>query len=39
MDFKNFTIKSHEAVQKATKIAGTNQQQAVERGHLLKGLS
>ncbi|GAB2861509.1 ATP-dependent Clp protease ATP-binding subunit [Hymenobacter ruber] len=38
MDFKNFTIKAQEAVQKATEIAGGNQQQAVETGHLLKGL-
>ena len=38
MDFKNFTIKAQEAVQKATEIAGANQQQAVETGHLLKGL-
>ena len=36
MDFKNFTIKAQEAVQKATEIAGGNQQQAVETGHLLK---
>ncbi|MDB5268517.1 MAG: ATP-dependent chaperone ClpB [Hymenobacter sp.] len=38
MDFKNFTIKAQEAVQKATEIAGGNQQQAIETGHLLKGL-
>ncbi|SFQ58262.1 ATP-dependent chaperone ClpB [Hymenobacter arizonensis] len=38
MDFKNFTIKAQEAVQKATEIAGGNQQQAVETGHLLKAL-
>ena len=38
MDFKNFTIKTQEAVQKATEIAGGNQQQAVETSHLLKGL-
>ncbi|MGY3089987.1 ATP-dependent Clp protease ATP-binding subunit ClpB [Hymenobacter sp. UYAg731] len=38
MDFKNFTIKAQEAVQKATEIAGGNQQQAVETGHLLKGI-
>ncbi|WP_201987154.1 ATP-dependent chaperone ClpB [Hymenobacter rubidus] len=38
MDFKNFTIKAQEVVQKATEIAGGNQQQAVETGHLLKGL-
>src|SRR6476469_3961001 len=38
MDFKNFTIKAQEAVQKATEIAGGNQQPAVDTGHLLKGL-
>ena len=38
MDFKNFTIKAQEAVQKATELAGANQQQAIETGHLLKGL-
>ncbi|GAA3981746.1 ATP-dependent chaperone ClpB [Hymenobacter antarcticus] len=38
MDFKNFTIKAQEAVQKATEIAGGNQQQAIETGHLLKGI-
>ena len=35
MNFKNFTIKAQEAVQKATEIAGGNQQQAVETCHLL----
>ncbi|KUG09338.1 ATP-dependent chaperone ClpB [Solirubrum puertoriconensis] len=38
MNFNNFTIKAQEAVQKATEIAGGNQQQAIETGHLLKGL-
>ena len=38
MDFKNFTIKAQEAVQKATELAGAGQQQAIETGHLLKGL-
>lgn len=38
MDFKNFTIKAQKAVQKATEIAGANQQQAIETGHLLKAL-
>ena len=38
MNFNNFTIKSQEAIQKATEIAGGNQQQAVETGHLLKGI-
>jgi len=35
IDFKNLTIKVQGAVQKATEIAGANQQQAVETGHLL----
>ena len=35
MDFKNFTIKAQEAVQKATELAGANQQQAPETSHLL----
>ena len=38
MDFKNFTIKAQEAVQQATELAGANQQQAIETGHLLKAL-
>ncbi|RSK32431.1 ATP-dependent chaperone ClpB [Hymenobacter metallilatus] len=38
MNFNNYTIKAQEAVQKATEIAGSNQQQAIETGHLLKGL-
>jgi len=38
MDFKNFTIKAQEAVQKATELAEVNQQQAIETGHLLKAL-
>ncbi|WP_303312227.1 ATP-dependent chaperone ClpB [Hymenobacter sp. BT730] len=38
MNFNNYTIKAQEAVQKATEIAGANQQQAIETGHLLKGL-
>ncbi|AKQ46606.1 Clp protease ClpB [Rufibacter radiotolerans] len=38
MNFNNYTIKSQEAVQKATEIAGVNQQQAIETGHLLKGI-
>ena len=38
MDFKNFTIKAQEAVQKATELAGANQQQAIETGHLLKAM-
>jgi ATP-dependent Clp protease ATP-binding subunit ClpB len=38
MNFNNYTIKSQEAIQKATEIAGSNQQQAIETGHLLKGI-
>ena len=38
MNLNNFTIKSQEAVQKASTLAHANQNQAVENGHLLKGL-
>jgi len=38
MTFNNYTIKAQEAVQKATELAGANQQQAIETGHLLKGI-
>jgi ATP-dependent Clp protease ATP-binding subunit ClpB len=38
MNFNNFTIKAQEAVQKASEIAGGNQQQAIETAHLLKAL-
>ena len=38
MDFKNYTIKSQEAIQKAAEIAAGNQQQAIEPGHLLKAI-
>ncbi|MDP4209330.1 MAG: ATP-dependent chaperone ClpB [Bacteroidota bacterium] len=38
MNLNNFTIKSQEAVQKAVTIAQTSQHQAIENGHLLKGL-
>ncbi|MBC6612483.1 ATP-dependent chaperone ClpB [Hymenobacter sp. BT507] len=38
MNFNNYTIKAQEAVQKATEIAGANQQQAIETGHLLQGI-
>ena len=38
MNFNNFTIKAQEAVQKASEIAGGNQQQAIENAHLLKAL-
>ena len=38
MDFKKYTIKSQEAIQKAAEIAAGNQQQAIEPGHLLKAI-
>jgi ATP-dependent Clp protease ATP-binding subunit ClpB len=38
MDLNNFTIKSQEAIQKATEIAAAAQNQAVEPSHLLKGI-
>ena len=38
MNFNNFTIKSQEAVQKATEIAAAKQNQAIETSHLLKGM-
>ncbi|QIA07243.1 ATP-dependent chaperone ClpB [Draconibacterium halophilum] len=38
MNFNNFTIKSQEAIQQAFQIAQGNNQQAIETGHLLRGL-
>jgi len=38
MNFNNFTIKSQEAVQHAFVVAQGKQQQAIETGHILKGL-
>jgi ATP-dependent Clp protease ATP-binding subunit ClpB len=38
MNFNNFTIKSQEAIQYAFEVAQGNQQQAIENGHILKGL-
>jgi ATP-dependent Clp protease ATP-binding subunit ClpB len=38
MNFNNFTIKSQEAIQHAFQVAEGNNQQAVETGHLLRGL-
>lgn len=38
MNFDKYTIKSQEALQKATEIAKSNQQQIVETGHLLKAI-
>ena len=38
MNFDNYTIKAQEVIQKATEFALSNQQQAVETGHFLKGI-
>ena len=38
MSLNNFTIKSQEAIQKATEIATANQTQSVEPSHILKGI-
>ncbi|MFL5763776.1 MAG: ATP-dependent chaperone ClpB [Bacteroidia bacterium] len=38
MNLNNYTIKSQEAVQQAVQLATINGQQAIETGHLLKGL-
>ncbi len=38
MNLNNFTTKSQEAVQQAMQIATLNTQQAIENGHLLKGI-
>jgi len=38
MNFDKYTIKSQEALQKSAEIAAGNQQQAIEPGHLLKGI-
>lgn len=38
MNFEKFTIKSQEAIQKSAEIAMSNQQQAIEPGHLLKAI-
>nr|WP_320120193.1 ATP-dependent chaperone ClpB [uncultured Marinifilum sp.] len=38
MNFNNFTIKSQQAIEKAFQIAQGNHQQAIETGHLLKGI-
>ncbi len=38
MNLNNFTIKSQEAIQQAFQVAQGNNQQAVETGHLLRGL-
>jgi ATP-dependent Clp protease ATP-binding subunit ClpB len=38
MNLNNFTIKSQEAVQQALQLATINGNQAIENGHLLKGI-
>ncbi len=38
MNVSNFTIKSQEALQQAFQVAQGNRQQAIETGHILKGL-
>ncbi|MFN3801068.1 Clp protease N-terminal domain-containing protein, partial [Belliella pelovolcani] len=38
MDFKQFTIKSQEAIQKAAELTLAEQQQVIEPAHLLKGI-
>jgi ATP-dependent Clp protease ATP-binding subunit ClpB len=38
MNFNQYTMKSQEAIQKAIDIATGHQQQAIETGHLLKGM-
>ncbi|SFC75677.1 ATP-dependent Clp protease ATP-binding subunit ClpB [Flexibacter flexilis DSM 6793] len=38
MNFNNYTIKSQEAIQKATEIAASAGQQAIETGHLLQAI-
>lgn len=38
MNFNNYTIKSQEALQKATEIASGGGQQVIETGHLLKAI-
>lgn len=38
MNLNNFTIKAQEAVQRASEITSSAQQQAIENAHLLKGL-
>jgi ATP-dependent Clp protease ATP-binding subunit ClpB len=38
MNFEKYTIKSQEALQKSAELAMSNQQQAIEPGHLLKAI-
>ena len=38
MNFENFTIKSQESVNEAIQIAKNNNNQAIETGHIFKGI-
>ncbi len=38
MNFNNYTIKSQEALQKATELASGNGQQVIETGHLMRAI-
>jgi len=38
MNFNNFTIKAQEAINKAQEITSSNNQQAIENTHILKGI-
>ena len=38
MNFNNLTIKSQEAIQQAQQLTMSQQQQAIETGHILKGI-
>ncbi len=38
MNFDKYTVKSQEAIQKAAEIAGGYEHQAIEPGHLMKGI-
>ena len=38
MNFNNFTIKSQDAIAKATELATAKENQAIETSHLLKGM-
>ena len=38
MNLDNFTVKSQEAIQKASEMAGANQNQVIEPAHLLKAM-
>ena len=39
MNFKNYTLKSQEAIQQAQQIATSFNHQAIENGHILKAIS